>query len=244
MHDEKLASASAPHPLEHPLLQHLDTCVAREDMSPPELFESPDQPAQVSFATTHERSTITLAMLLLRELQHHKLTSIPDHVLDKVFHRLWKTIDPYDRVDIEIEAFEIIDSLAKAIAPTLSAKTQATPKSVSPESSHAEVAQWAIYHGKDLKLELYDSDAGKLVSHLITPMSLDAAMYLRALSHTTKEVCIFSLKHIGTLEPATGWTMSHRQGPQQPPSHMWNQLDEERQQMSWLDELPAPLEEE
>lgn len=257
-------SSPQPPSIQHPLLRALDEARALVSSSPPPsspsslaLFEAPDHQAQLTFSTTHERAVIALSMLLLEQLLPP--ADLPEKLPERILQKLWSMLSKQERVEIEIEAFHILEHLATAIAPSLQATRRPIPSQVSPDSSHHDIARWAIHHGRDLALEMYDPQRGQLIRHVITPMSLDAAIYLRAVSHTTREEIVFSLKSIGTLAPAQGWTMHHHEGPgarssfDEVSAEELDALDQRTphdarthspQQMSWLDELPAPPEED
>lgn len=207
------------------------------------LLADEDHVSQVAFSTTRERAVMALALATLHELQRHGSSRADPALTTQLLARFWSSMSAAERVEVEIETYDMLDFVGCALDPSLADATR-PPSVVTPDSSHEDVARWAIAHAKDLRLDFYDRHAGALVSHHITPMSLEAGVYLRAISHTTREERVFSIKRVGVLEPLHGWTM-RREAVQR--GDLWSMPPDDasaRQQMSWLDEIPAPQEEE
>lgn len=234
----------------------------RGELDPRELSDE-SRVSQVAFTTTRERAVVALSMYVVQALARHGASRLDEDLIASMLDRLWPSMSHAERVEVEIEAYEMLEFIGTTLQPALARATN-PPEHVSPDSSHEQVARWAIHHARDLRIEFYDRRAGQLIAHRITPMSLDASVYLRAISHTTREELVFSLKSAGVLEPVDGWTMHHEQSRAQdfwetPPERLMRdeQISDQmmhdddsipeskpaRKQMSWLDEIPAPQEE-
>lgn len=208
----------------------------------PRLLAAEDHVSQIAFSTTRERAIMALALNTLHALQRHGSSRVDVTLTAELLGRFWSSMSEQERVEVEIETYDMLEFVGSALDPSL-ARSSIPPTVVTPDSSHEDVARWAITHAKDLRLEFYDRHAGALVSHHITPMSLDAGVYLRAISHTTREERVFSIKRVGVLEPIQGWTM-RREVVQRDDLRSLAHDASARKQMSWLDEVPAPQEEE
>lgn len=197
-------------------LEALRRAPAREDERGLTLEE---RPAQVIFSTSRERGAVALGCLLLEEFRRAGGALIEAGALERVLERMFAAMTHEERVAIEVEAYEILRWIGESLSPDIAAREHAVPPHVGPSSSHRDIIRWAIKWGRDLFVEYYDLEHGEVVEHKITPMSLEADVYLRAISHTTLDERIYEVLRISEVTPAEGWQVRRRahQHPSPPP---------------------------
>ena len=204
--------AELPPSIDLPALKTLALhAPSRRALEPRALCAEPQRPAQVAFQTAGERAVVAVALYALRELATAGASRLDPSALERALKRSWSGLPPQERVAIEVEVYDMLEHLGLALGLPGSAPPEA-PAAITPQSSHLEVARWALRWAEDLYVERYDQDSGELKSYRITPLSLEAGAYLRAISHTTREERVFSLKQLGTMRPVDGWTMHHQEG--------------------------------
>lgn len=180
-----------------------------------------ERPLQVAFTNARERAIVSLALLLLGEIRNAGGSCVSQKTLDQIRQRAMSTMTPEERMDLEIEAYEIIQWLGTSLAPDLIEKDQ-PPARVTPNTPRRDVIRWAIAYGHDLQAEYYDAERGELIEHKLTPMSLQAGTYLRAISHLERDECVFEISHFSELRPAEGWPVTRHESlnpPAPPPGY-------------------------
>ena len=177
-----------------------------------------ERPLQVAFTNARERAVVSLALLLLGEIRNAGGSCVSQKTLEQVRQRAMGTMTPEERMELEIEAYEIIQWFGASLAPDLIQKDH-PPERVTPHSPRRDVIRWAITYGHDLLVEYYDSERGELIEHKLTPMSLQAGTYLRAISHLERDERVFEVSHFSELQPAAGWpgTRHESLNPPAPP---------------------------
>lgn len=238
MADEGTSRPTPLPRLKSALLEHLATSPSR-DCDEDQLLTH-DRPAQVLFSTSQERVTLAAAMLLFHQLGEQGGVCTDMNLVERLTQRLFGAMSREERIRVEVEVHELLDWVHHGFVPE--ARLAAVPPHVSPQSTHEEVARWALHHGKDLHVEYYDREKGALSREKITPTQLSAGTYLRAISHEAKEERTFSLREVGALEPVQGWSVVHHEGAMAPRDA--SEALNLKGQMSWLDELPHEQEEE
>lgn len=171
-----------------------------------------ERPLQVAFTNAHERAVVSLALMLLGELRAAGGSCISAKTLEQVRQRAMSTMTPEERMELEIETYEILQWLGTALAPQLIEEDH-PPERVNPQSPRRDIIRWAITYGHDLIAEYYDSERGELIEHKLTPMSLKAGTYLRAISHLDRDERIFEVSHFSELRPAAGWPVIRHESP-------------------------------
>jgi hypothetical protein len=196
----------------------------------------PESPGDVLLRHADERGVVALACLLLENLREHGGTRAQARPLDTVLRRVLETFGPKEVMDIEVEAYEILLWIGRAIDGDWQPDRLETPGAISPGASHAELIRWSIAGGVDLDMNYYSRGRGELTHRRVTPISLEAEVYFHAHCHLRRDERVFRLSRIGSLQPIGGWPR-HRPSP----DPMEVQASEEppcpdQQQMSLLDE--------
>ncbi len=174
----------------------------------------PEGPGDVLLRTTDERGVVALACLILENLREHGGTRASGRALDTVLRKTLATFGPKEVMDIEIEAYEILLWIGRAIDPTWEAAESEgkTPGKVDEASSQVDLIHWAIASKLDLEMDYYSRGRGEFTHRQITPISLEAETYLHAYCHLRRDERVFRLTRIGALRPVGGWPK-----PVQPP---------------------------
>lgn len=167
----------------------------------------PEGPGDVLLRTTDERGVVALACLILENLREHGGTRAPARALDSVLRKTLATFGPKEVMDIEIEAYELLLWIGRAIDPTWSAQDEAdvVPAEIEPSCSQVDLIHWAIGSKLDLEMDYYSRGRGELTNRRITPISLEAETYLHAYCHLRRDERVFRLTRIATLQPVGGW---------------------------------------
>lgn len=185
-----------------------------------ELLEFPPAPAQLTLNDADERGAVALACLILENLRERGGVRIPRRPLETVLRKSLASFGPKEVMDIEVEAYEILLWLGKAIDPHGSRQLQeqqAPLADVSEQSSLDEVIRWAIASDHDLEMDYYSHGRGQFTQRRITPLSLEAETYLHAYCHLRREERVFRLTRIADLRPVGGWPAFYRKRAQQSP---------------------------
>lgn len=160
--------------------------------------------ATVTLTDPDQIAALALASLIARELVRAGGTRLRDRPLDRALAALWRVLEPDDRVDLEIDAHAALDWLARAYGAPLPAP-KPPPDTVTPDSSHERVVRWAIEHGEDLNIELWDAREGSLDAMRVTPIRLEAGHYLRVFDYKLGDTRVVRLHHLGEVRPVHGW---------------------------------------
>ncbi|MFW5967441.1 MAG: WYL domain-containing protein [Persicimonas sp.] len=172
-------------------------------------LEFPPEPAEVPLRTPEERGVVALACLILENLREHGGTRAPERPLENVLRRTLASFGPKEVMDIEVEAYEILLWLGKAIDPEWSSDAQSQVSKVDEDSSYDELMRWAIGGNHDLEMDYYSRGRGELTHRRVTPISLEAETYLHAYCHLRRDERVFRLSRIADLRPVGGWN-KHR----------------------------------
>lgn len=186
-----------------------------------ELLEFPPAPAQLSLHDAEERGAVALACLILENLRERGGVRIARRPLETVLRKSLASFGPKEVMDIEVEAYEILLWLGKAIDPNWSKQIQEqqTPLAqINEHSSLDEVIRWAIASDHDLEMDYYSHGRGQFTQRRITPISLEAETYLHAYCHLRREERVFRLTRIAELRPVGGWPAFYRKRGDNPPA--------------------------
>lgn len=209
---------------------------ARECAHPLTLEERPT--THPAFTTARERGAVTLACVLLDELRRAGGVCVADQDLEPVLRRLIGAMTHRERVAVEVEAYECLGWLGRALSPQIAADERAVPAQVDSQSPLREVLRWAIQYGRDLHLEYYDSERGELTRERVTPMSIEADVYLRGISHEARAEVVYELTHVGEVALVGGWARREivHENPPAPPPRQAPARGEPGEQMNLIDE--------
>ncbi len=167
----------------------------------------PEGPGDVLLRTTDERGVVALACLILENLREHGGTRAPGRALDTVLRKTLATFGAKEVMDIEIEAYEILLWIGRAIDPTWQAAESEgkAPAAVDESCSQVDLIHWSIASKLDLEMDYYSRGRGEFTHRRITPISLEAETYLHAYCHLRRDERVFRLTRIGELRPVGGW---------------------------------------
>src|SRR5690554_4392152 len=144
-----------------------------------------------------ERGAVALACLILESLRERGGTLVPRRPLENVLRKSLASFGPKEVMDIEVEAYEILLWLGKAIDPQWSQQPNADGEAIEhihEGSPHHEVIRWAIANGQDLEMDYYSHGRGQFTKRRITPISLDRKSTRLNSSHVRISYAVFCLK--------------------------------------------------
>lgn len=167
----------------------------------------PEGPGDVLLRTTDERGVVALACLILENLREHGGTRASGRALDTVLRKTLATFGPKEVMDIEIEAYEILLWIGRAIDPSWQAAENEgkAPGTIDASCGQVDLIHWAIASKLDLEMDYYSRGRGEFTHRRITPISLEAETYLHAYCHLRRDERVFRLTRIGALQPVGGW---------------------------------------
>lgn len=180
----------------------------------------PPAPSALALHDADERGAVALACLILQNLREHGGTRLPRRPLETVLRKTLASFGPKEVMDLEVEAYEILLWLGKAIDPEWSPKGEALgadPGHVNEHSSHDELIGWAIAGAHDLEMDYYSHGRGEFTQRRVTPISLEAETYLHAYCNLRREERVFRLTRIADLRPVGGWPAHYRKYPDDAP---------------------------
>lgn len=181
-----------------------------------EALEFPPTPSPMTLHDADERGAVALACLILESLRERGGTLIPRRPLENVLRKSLASFGPKEVMDIEVEAYEILLWLGKAIDPQWSQQPNEHGEAVEnihEDSQHYEVIRWALSNGQDLEMDYYSHGRGQFTKRRITPISLEAETYLHAYCHLRREERVFRLTRIADLRPVGGWSAYRKANP-------------------------------
>lgn len=181
-----------------------------------ETLEFPPTPAPMTLHDADERGAVALACLILESLRERGGTLAPRRPLETVLRKSLASFGPKEVMDIEVEAYEILLWLGKAIDPQWSQHSTEggeSVKNIHEDSPHHEMIRWALANGEDLEMDYYSHGRGQFTKRRITPISLEAETYLHAYCHLRREERVFRLTRIADLRPVGGWSMHRKTHP-------------------------------
>ncbi len=197
----------------------------------------PDSPGDVLLHSADERGVVALACLLLENLREHGGTRAPARPLDTILRRVLETFGPKEVMDIEVEAYEILLWIGRAIDDEWEPERLEAPGAISPGATHAELIRWSIAGGVDLEMDYYSHGRGELTHRRVSPISLEAEVYFHAYCHLRRDERVFRLSRIGSLKPVGGWPRQRApRTPDEPAPRKTPQKPVDERQMSLLDE--------
>ena len=192
------------------IAERLQRAAPRTDRDEIEFGESV---GDVMLRTPAERGTVALACLILENLREAGGTRTPERPLETVLKKVLTTMGPKEIMDIEIEAYELLLWIGKAIDPDWAVEEVAELEDIDPRAGHVELVQFAIAHGHDLELDYYSRNRGELTHRRVTPISFEAETYLHAYCHLRRDERIFRVSRIADLKPVGGWSKIKRKAP-------------------------------
>ena len=176
-----------------------------ESRSDGDALEFSDSQGSVNYTTPNDRSTVALALLVLKNLRDHGASRIPKRSVEKPLRDVLDTMTPKEIMDVEIETYELLLWIGKAIDPDW--KTEIEPDLSDPMSNDIDgLVRWAINNGVDLELDYYARQSGELTHRKITPISFEAEKYMHAFCHLRHAERVFRISRIAELRPIGGWT--------------------------------------
>lgn len=184
-----------------------------------ETLEFPPSPAPLTLHDADERGAVALACLILESLRERGGTLAPRRPLETVLRKSLASFGPKEVMDIEVEAYEILLWLGKAIDPQWSqhsSEDSQTVDTIHQDLPHHEMIRWAIAHSQDLEMDYYSHGRGQFTKRRITPISLEAETYLHAYCHLRREERVFRLTRIADLRPVGGWSAYRKANPTSP----------------------------
>ncbi len=178
-----------------------------------ELTFNDESLGEVTLRTPNERGTVALACLILENLREDGGSRAPKRTLETVLKKTLATMSPKEIMDIEIEAYEVLLWIAKAIEPDWEVEAVPNPDEINPRDGHPDLIRFAIATNQDLELDYYSRNRGELTKRKITPISLEAETYLHAYCHLRRDERIFRISRIADLKPVGGWSKLKRKSP-------------------------------
>jgi len=163
--------------------------------------------------TPAERGTVALACLILETLREHGGTAAPRRNLESVLKKTLSTMGPKAVMELEIEAYEVLLWIAKAIDPDWKVVDAPDADEINPRAGHSDLIRFAIASHSDLELDYYSRNRGELTHRRITPISFEAETYLHAYCHLRRDERIFRISRIADLRPVGGWSKLKRKTP-------------------------------
>ncbi len=176
-----------------------------ESRSDGEALEFSDSQGSVSYTSANDRSSVALALLILKNLRDHGASRIPKRSVEKPLRDVLDTMSAKEIMDVEIETYELLLWIGKAIDPDW--KNEIEPDASDPASNDIDgLVRWAINNGVDLELDYYARQSGELTHRKITPISFEAEKYIHAFCHLRHAERVFRISRIAELRPIGGWT--------------------------------------
>lgn len=186
------------------IAERLSRADSRSENSPLEFYDSQDE---VSFDSPNDRGTIALALLILKNLRENGASRIPKRSVESPLRVLLDTMSAKEIMDIEIETYELLLWIGKAIDPDW--KTEIESELSDPTRDIDGLVRWSIANGIDLELDYYSRNRGELTHRKITPISFEAEKYIHAFCHLRHDERVFRISRIAELRPIGGWSASH-----------------------------------
>ena len=175
---------------------------------------------QIFLTQAPERALTALAVLILERLAAAGASPLPAADLQALCGKLFDGYSQEELVALEHEAYECLGWVGQALDPTLLRDPLAHttyPKEANQTMTPTDLVGWALYRGKDLEVAYFDPNTTAITPHLITPTRVEAARYLRAISHTTMQEEVFLLDRLTQITPRGGWPV-HRTEHLNPPA--------------------------
>ena len=177
-----------------------------------EALDFSDSKGSVSFTGSNDRSTVALALLILKNLRDNGASRIPKRSVEKPLREVLDTMSAKEIMDVEIETYELLLWIGKAIDPDW--KNEISPDVSDPLSNDIDsLVRWSIANGIDLELDYYARQSGELTHRKITPISFEAEKYIHAFCHLRHAERVFRISRISELRPIGGWTKTHARKP-------------------------------
>jgi len=175
---------------------------ARHRLNEPEMAFRDDGP-EVLLRAGDERGSVALACLLLENLQRHGATHAPARPLQQVLDRLLVSLTQKEVMQIEVEAYELMQWIGRAMNPYFDADADPRPPDAIHEDGHAaglELLRRAIAERFDVEITYYTGGRGEWTERRVTPLRISAETYLTAWCHERMDERVFRVSRIGTVE--------------------------------------------
>lgn len=148
------------------------------------------------------KAAVAMALVLASHLAKYASTSLSKSQLNQARDSLMHEMQARDAVNIEGEAYEMLQWFAGAIDESWKKQAnKSTIESISETSSEAliQIIQSAIQNHRDLEMQYYTSSRADFSERIVTPIEITAEKYLIAYCHTRKEERVFRLTRILSL---------------------------------------------
>ena len=150
---------------------------------------------------TPVRAAAAMALVLANHVARFGGTAFAERTLEEARDSLLHTFSPKDAVNIEVEAYELIQWFAGAINPEWREQSEESSEQ-GVEAQMMDVLTLAITKKRDLVMRYYTGSRSEFSERRITPLQVTAEKYLVAFCHLRKEERVFRVSRIVQLSPA------------------------------------------
>src|SRR5690606_27652067 len=167
------------------------------------------EPLVTRLSTPDERAAVALACVILEKLRRRGGSRVPEQPRADVLAQLLPTLTARDMMQLEVEAYEMLEWIGRTLNPALARRSDATEPDAprieyDPDQAHTTLVARAIAEGFDLRMNYYTGSRGELTTRRITPQRIEAEKYLYAFCHTRQDTRVFRLSRIARLQPVGG----------------------------------------
>lgn len=191
--------------------------------------------AQTRLAQSDEVAVAVVGALIVQKLAEFGQTRLYQRAADQIIERLTQQLTSPEVMELEVEAYELMDFLAGRAFTTdehPAAHRDGGRILYDPTASPLDLIQRAIDEGFDVKIDYFSRRRGEMNTRRITPRAVRAETYVNAFCHARQSERVFRISRITRCIPIHGT-------PDRPPASKPS-IEHERDggpaQLSLLDE--------
>jgi hypothetical protein len=158
-------------------------------------------------ASSDEIAVTVTGALMVRKLAEFGQTRLYQRAADQLVERLTQGMTSQQVMELEIEAYELIDFLT---GPEASGDTPAAAHRdggrvlYDPNASVLDLVQRAVDESFDLRIDYFSRRRGEMNTRRITPREIKAETYVMAFCHARQSERVFRISRITRCVPIDG----------------------------------------
>lgn len=191
---------------------------ARELAADDALDVGPEQ-ADFDWQSHDERGAVALACVMLEQFRRAGGVAVPERALSGALRRLLETFTEEERMALEVEAYEVMEWLGRALDPLPARSEQGVP-ALEPTPSGRGVLSTlrrAIEGQRDVVIQYFTGGRAELTRRRVTPLRIEAQKYLHAYCHRRQDDRVFRINRIRQVSWVGGLPMLEERPPEPPP---------------------------
>jgi predicted DNA-binding transcriptional regulator YafY len=165
--------------------------------------------ASITLTRPEEIAAAALGALVLRRIAAVGQTRAFPSAVETVTERLTAPLQPDEVMNLEVEAYELLDWL---LGPDDDGVAVAAPAAVrttdavlyDPNAAPVELLQQAIDEGFDVWIDYFSKKRGEMNTRRVAPLRIDAETWLRAFCHSRRQERHFRISRITRCVPVGG----------------------------------------